>query len=80
MILLDELKTELTGYRKEMKELYDVLDIERAKERVEELHNKSSEPNFWDDPDNSQKVMQELKGYESKIENYKKLKIGRAHV
>ena len=33
MILLDELKTELTGYRKEMKELYDVLDIERAKER-----------------------------------------------
>ena len=73
MILLDELKTELTGYRKEMKELYDVLDIERAKERVEELHNKSSEPNFWDDPDNSQKVMQELKGYESKIENYKKL-------
>ena len=46
MILLDELKTELTGYRKEMKELYDVLDIERAKERVEELHNRSSEPNL----------------------------------
>ena len=61
MILLDELKSDLVGYRKEMKELYDVLDIERAKERVEELHNKSSEPNFWDDPETSQKVMQELK-------------------
>ena len=31
MIILDELRVEMTGYRKEMAELADVLNIEAAK-------------------------------------------------
>ena len=37
MIILDELRVEMTGYRKEMAELADVLNIEKAKQRVAEL-------------------------------------------
>ena len=32
MLLLDELRVELEGYRKDMKELYTILNIDKAKE------------------------------------------------
>ena len=31
MLLLEELKVELEGYRNEMKDLYKILDIDKAK-------------------------------------------------
>ena len=34
MVILDELKVEMIGYRDEMKELADVLDIENAKKEI----------------------------------------------
>lgn len=37
MIILDDLRVEMTGYRKEMTELADVLDIKAAKARIEQL-------------------------------------------
>jgi len=40
MLLLDELKLELEGYRKDMKELYVILNIDKLKEEVEELQQK----------------------------------------
>ena len=49
MILLDELKTELSSYIPEIKELSDVLNIENSKVELEELRNKAAEPGFWDD-------------------------------
>ena len=33
MVILDEIRVEMTGYRKEMTELADVLNIKAAKER-----------------------------------------------
>ena len=48
MILLDELKTELSSYIPEIKELSDVLNIENSKVELEELRNKAAEPGFWD--------------------------------
>ena len=73
MIILDELRLELIGYRKEMEELADVLNIKGAKERIEELNAETAAEGFWDDLENSQKVLQETKALERKIEKFNKL-------
>ncbi len=73
MIILDELRVEMTGYRKEMAELADVLNIEAAKKRVAELGDETAKDGFWDDLENSQKVLKEQKSLERKIEHYNQL-------
>ena len=73
MIILDELRVEMVGYRKEMEELADVLNIKAAKERVAELNKQTEENGFWDDLENSQKVLQETKSLERKIDKFNKL-------
>lgn len=73
MLLLDELRLELEGYRKDMKELYVILNIDKLKEENAELQEKSAADGFWDDLENSQKVMQTIKQNEAAIESYKKL-------
>lgn len=73
MLLLDELRLELEGYRKDMKELYVILNIDKLKEEISKLQEQSAADGFWDDLENSQKVMQTIKQNEATIENYKKL-------
>ncbi len=73
MIFLENLRSRLESYKPKIKELYEVFDIENSKERVEELHNKAAEPGFWDDLETSQKVLQETRTLEGRIEKYDKL-------
>ena len=73
MIILDELRVEMVGYRKEMEELADVLNIKAAKERVTQLNEETAKDGFWDDLENSQKVLQETKSLERKIDKFNKL-------
>ncbi len=73
MIILDELRVEMTGFRKEMKELADVLNIKAAQERVAVLSEETAKDGFWDDLENSQNVLKEQKSLERKIEKYNRL-------
>ncbi len=73
MLLLDELRLELEGYRKDMADLYNILNIDKLKEDNTKLQEQSAADGFWDDLENSQKVMQTIKQNEATIENYKKL-------
>lgn len=73
MIILDDLRVEMTGYRKEMTELADVLNIQTAKDRIAELNAETAKDGFWDDLENSQKVLRETKALERKIEKFNKL-------
>ncbi len=73
MIILDELRVEMTGYRKEMEELSDVLNIKGAKARIAELNEETARDGFWDDLENSQKVLQETKSLEKKVERFNRL-------
>lgn len=73
MIILDELRVEMTGYRKEMTELADVLNIKAAQDRVAELGRETAKDGFWDDLENSQQVLKEQKSLERKIEKFNKL-------
>ena len=73
MVFLENLKSQLESYQPKIKELYEVFDIENSKERILELQEKASEPGFWDDSENSQKVLQETRSLESNIEKYNKI-------
>lgn len=73
MLLLDELRVELEGYRKDMKELYTILNIDKAKEENAHLQEESAKEGFWNDIENSNKVMQTIKHNENTIASYDKL-------
>lgn len=73
MLMLEELKLELESYRPKMQELYNVLELDKAKENIEALHMEASAPGFWDDTEKSQKVLQKTGFLDTKIEHYKKL-------
>ena len=73
MLLLDELRLELEGYRKDMTELYKILNIDKLREEIAELQEQSAAEGFWNDLENSQKVMQKIKRNEATIAGYKKL-------
>lgn len=73
MIILDNLKIELLSYRKDIKELSEVLDIENSKQELKNLQNQMEQLGFWDDLENSQKVVQKSKSLENKIEHFNQL-------
>ncbi len=73
MILLDELRVEMTGYRKDLDELGEVLNIKKAQEELKELQEQATADDFWSDLDNSQKVLQKTKQLENKIAGYEKM-------
>lgn len=43
------------------------------KSRVEELEQKTSQPEFWNDPESPQKILQQIKGLKDKISGYEDL-------
>jgi len=48
-------------------------DIARLRNEIDELEHKAAEPGFWDDMENSQKVLQRIKSLKTKVERYQKL-------
>jgi peptide chain release factor 2 len=73
MVLLDELRVSMCDHRADMKDLYEVLGIEAAKERYAQLQQQIAADGFWDDLEASQKVLQESKSLENKINAYNKM-------
>lgn len=73
MIILDDLKQRLTAAKPKLDELFQVLDISNVKQELDELHQKAAEPDFWNDIENSQKVLQRTRNIENRIEGYDKL-------
>jgi len=47
-----------------------LFDIARLKIEIEELENKAAEPGFWDDLENSQKVLQKTKSLKTKVKSW----------
>ncbi len=73
MLLIDELKQQLSDYMPKLRELHNVLNIDAAKEEIEQLHNKAAEPTFWDDMEKSQKILQRTKMLENRVEDDRRL-------
>ncbi|MCD8329063.1 MAG: peptide chain release factor 2 [Ruminococcus sp.] len=73
MIIINELKTELKGYKPKIEELYSVLDVEKAKSEVAELQQQTNDADFWSDSANSKKVLKQISSLEGRIKKYEHL-------
>ncbi len=74
MIEYDEYRLRLQGLEKAIDDLKESLDIEGTIKEIEDLEKQSAAPDFWDDMENSQKVLQKTKQLKDKVERYNSLK------
>ena len=74
MIELDQLKYNLNSYREPIEKLSGSLGLEEKKERIEQLELDMEAPGFWEDLEESQKVVREVKGLKDQVEGYEGLK------
>lgn len=74
MIELDQLKYSLNSYREPLEKLSGSLGLEKKKERIEQLELDMEAPGFWEDLEESQKVVREVKGLKDQVEGYEGLK------
>lgn len=56
-----------------LKDLSESLDLEGRKKRIAEIDDIISAPDFWNDPEAGQTIMQEKKRLESKVDHYNRL-------
>lgn len=73
MVLLDELRVELVGYRPQLKELGDVLQVADAQSELDDLRIQVTYDGFWDDAEKSQKVMQKIRRLENTVDKFRHL-------
>ena len=73
IIEYDNYKQKLAALEPDLEKLAAALDLDTVRREVEELEEKSSDANFWNDLQNSQKVLQRTKQLKNKIEQYEGL-------
>ncbi len=73
IIEYDAYKQKLAAIGPRLEKLAAALDLEGARREVEELEEKTGDPNFWNDVAASQKVLQRTKQLKNKLENHARL-------
>ena len=76
VIEYDVYKQTLAALGPQLEELAAALDLDGARREVEELEEKSSDANFWNDLAASQKVLQRTKHLKNKLEQHERRGIG----
>ncbi len=73
MVILDDVKRQISDLEPEVHDLADALGIERKKRRLEELEMRSAMPEFYNDTAESAKVFSEMGAIKDTLEEYNKL-------
>ena len=73
MIAIDEYKFKLSEYEKPLDEVRQSLDISGKEARIAELEKRTEEPGFWENIQESGKVMKEIKNLKDTIQDFNKL-------
>lgn len=73
IIEFEEAKQRLSAMKGDAEELASALKIEKLRENARELEEKTFAPSFWDDQENSGRILRELKKTKDTIEEYEKL-------
>lgn len=73
MIQFEELKLQLDALKPDIDDLADALGLKGMLSEIEQLENKAAEPGFWDDLENSQKILQRTSNLKNKVEQFEKL-------
>ncbi|MBC8545349.1 peptide chain release factor 2 [Clostridiaceae bacterium NSJ-31] len=74
MLEYDELRLKLEGLQPQIEELAAAIGLEGLQQELDELQQRASAPNFWNDMENSSKVLQRTRQIENKIGAYTALK------
>ena len=70
MLIYDDIRFKLNNVKPKLDDLRLALDLDKAGIEIEELEKKAAEPEFWNDPAESQKVPQRTKQLKDKVANY----------
>lgn len=73
IIALEEAKYKLENFRKDVAELGSALRIDELRKKAAELDKITSDPEFWNNQENSGKVLKEVKRIKEKITKYEAL-------
>ncbi len=73
MVQFEELKLALEELLPDIKDLADALGLKACESEIQQLEFKAAEPGFWDDLENSQKVLQRTSFLKDKVNNYQSL-------
>ena len=73
MIEFELLERELEAFINPFADIKTALHPEKSQLRIEELELRSAQPEFWDDPENAQKVQKELVALKKKLAKLKSL-------
>jgi peptide chain release factor 2 len=67
MVILDQMKVELSNLRGTLDEVTASLDLDSKKKMIEELSREMEEPTFWDDADKANKKTRNLKNMQDLV-------------
>ena len=73
MLQFEELKLRLEGMRPDIDDYADAIGINALRSQIQQLENRATEPGFWDDLENSQKVLKQTSDLKNKVETFEKL-------
>ncbi len=73
IVALEEAKYSLIDMRGKVKELGSALRIEETREKAAELEKQTYAEDFWNDQENSGKILQQVKQLKDRVEAYEKL-------
>lgn len=73
MLQYEEIMLEFEGLKPQLKELAAALDLENLKVEIAKLEEQSAQPDFWNDSENSQKILQKMGGLKAKVAQFEKL-------
>lgn len=71
---LDQIGNEMVAYEENLTQLNDALNIKEALDKVAELEDIAADPDFWNDMENAQAILQQTKQLKNKIEGFDSLK------
>ncbi len=74
MLEYDEIRYKLQNAAPSLDGLAVALDLEGGAQEIARLQQQAAESGFWDDPENSQKVLQRIKQLGARAEGYKALR------
>ena len=74
MLQFEELKLRLIAHEEELSNLAEALGLEKMKKEIATLEEQQAQEGFWDDIQNSQKVLQRTSVLKNKVSAYEKLK------
>ena len=73
MLAMEERALKLRGKKPELDDLKSALGIDRLKVQIEELEQKAAQPGFWDNAEESQKILKQTGSLKGTVEGYEKL-------